>query len=333
MLLTRLNQAIADWLNKEKPAPRFPLSHFERVRHEIKPCDVILVEGRSRVSDVIRMISQSTWTHAALYIGRLHDIEDPKFRAKVAHHYHGDPDQQLIIESLLGQGVIIKPLTTYQQDHLRICRPRGLSYRDSQQAINFAISRLGLDYDLRQILDLARFLIPWSIFPRRWRSSLFERHAGRPTRTVCSTMIAEAFGYIQFPILPLVEVTADQQAKLFRRNPKLCAPRDFDYSPYFDIIKYPFIDASNYGDHRLLPWHNTTPATGLDGSAFGGPIPPQAGNDETPPDDALVSELTANGEIEPLNDGQDELMEEIKTSNEKATQDAGGLNKKGQSGS
>ena len=321
MLFGRLNQTIARWLNKEKPAQPFPLSHFERVRYEIKPCDVILVEGRSRISDVIRMISQSHWTHAALYIGRLHDIEDPKFRAKVAHHYSGDPEQQLIIESLLGEGVVIKPLSTYQQDHLRICRPRGLSFRDSQQAINFAISRLGLDYDLRQILDLARFLIPWSIFPRRWRSSLFAHNAGRPTRTVCSTMIAEAFGYIQFPILPLVQMSADNQPKLFRRNPKLCSPRDFDHSPYFDIIKYPFIDSSNYGSHRLLPWHNATPVAGLDNSAFGNPVMQQAGNDEAPLDDtndSLITEMTENGEIQPLSDGQDALVDEIKSGNEKA---------------
>ncbi|MDX1320027.1 MAG: hypothetical protein R3207_07620, partial [Oceanospirillum sp.] len=68
-------------------------------------------------------------------------------------------------------------------------------------------------------------------------------------------MIAEAFGFIQFPILPLVKKSGDQGVQLFRRNPKLCTPRDFDYSPYFEIIKYPFMDFSDHADYRLLPWH------------------------------------------------------------------------------
>jgi hypothetical protein len=67
-------------------------------------------------------------------------------------------------------------------------------------------------------------------------------------------MIAEAFGSIQFPILPLVKRIENDRVQLFRRNPKLCVPRDFDYSPYFDIIKYPFLDFEHEADQRLLPW-------------------------------------------------------------------------------
>lgn len=255
--LSFLSQRITNWLNREKPPSSTPLSDFERIRYELRPCDVILVEGRTRISNVIRMVTQSPWTHAALYIGRLHDIEDPKFRARAADHFGDSPETQLIIESLLGEGTVLRPLTDYEKDHLRICRPKSLSHRDSQQALNFAISRLGFDYDIRQIMDLARFLFPWTILPRRWRSSLFAHNAGRPTRTVCSTMIAEAFAYIQFPILPLVRSTKDNEVRLFRRNPKICTPKDFDYSPYFEIIKYPFIDCDEYGCYRLLPWHGS----------------------------------------------------------------------------
>jgi len=255
--LSFLGRRITDWLNRERAPLLTPMSDFERIRHELRPCDVILVEGRSRISNVIRIITQSPWTHATLYVGRLHDIEDPKFRARAADHFGDDPQIQLIVESLLGEGTVLRPLTNYEKDHLRICRPKSLSHRDSQQAINFAISRLGFDYDIRQILDLARFLFPWTFLPRRWRSSLFAHNAGRPTRTVCSTMIAESFAYIQFPILPLVRSTKDNEVRLFRRNPRICTPKDFDYSPYFEIIKYPFIDCDDYGCYRLLPWHGS----------------------------------------------------------------------------
>lgn len=242
------------WLNRERPPADVPLSHFERIRHELKLCDVILVEGRSRVSEVIKVITQSPWSHAALYIGRLHDIEDPRLRETVREHYHGDPDDQLIIESQLGLGTVIRSLNVYEREHLRICRPRGLSYQDSQEVIRYTFSRLGYDYDIRQIVDLARFLFPWWIMPRRFRSTLFSHRPGKTTRTVCSTMIAEAFGFIQYPILPLVKKTEGKSFQLFRRNPRLCTPSQFDYSPYFEIIKLPFYDVPHHNDYRLLPW-------------------------------------------------------------------------------
>ncbi|MFV0278343.1 MAG: hypothetical protein ACK5HY_14335 [Parahaliea sp.] len=241
-------------MKQQRPLPSTPLSDFEQIRHEVKPCDVILVEGRSRVSEVIKLITQSSWSHAVLYIGRLHDLENPLLRDLLRQHYIGTADKQLMIESELGMGTVVRPLTAYEKEHLRICRPRNLGYSDSQQVIAYAIGRLGTAYDVRQIFDLARFLFPWWILPRRWRSSLFKNKPGENTHTVCSTMIAEAFGSIQFPILPLVKRLEDDRYKLYMRNPKLCTPSDFDYSPYFDIIKYPFLDFHHYADQRLLPW-------------------------------------------------------------------------------
>jgi hypothetical protein len=67
-------------------------------------------------------------------------------------------------------------------------------------------------------------------------------------------MIAEGFGSIQFPILPLVKRIEGGKVRLYMRNPKLCTPSDFDYSPYFDIIKYPFLDFHRYAEQRLIPW-------------------------------------------------------------------------------
>ena len=253
-MINWIRTGVVDWLTHKKPLPRAALSDFERIRHELKPCDVVLVEGRSRVSEVIKFITQSSWSHAALYIGRLHDIEDPHLRGILGEYFHGNPDKQLIIESELGLGTVVRALTVYEKEHLRICRPRGLGFHDSQKVRAYAIGRLGTAYDVRQIFDLARFLFPWFIMPRRWRSTLFSARPGKSTQTVCSTMIAEAFGHIQFPLLPLVKRVSGDQVQLLMRNPKLCTPSDFDYSPYFDIIKYPFLDFHHYADQRLMPW-------------------------------------------------------------------------------
>lgn len=249
---------VVKWLTHERPLAEVPLSNFERIRQELKPCDVILIEGRARISDVIKLITQSPWSHAALYIGRIQDIDDPRTRDIIRQHYDGPANAQLMIESDLGLGTVIRPITVYEREHIRICRPKGLVHKDSQDVIRYALSRLGYDYDVRQILDLARFLFPWTIMPRRWRSSLFSSNVGGVTKTVCSTLIAESFSFVQFPILPLVKHEDSEKVQLYQCNPKLSVPSLFDYSPYFEIIKYPFIDYSHHEEYQLQPWTGTS---------------------------------------------------------------------------
>ena len=99
---------------------------------------------------------------------------------------------------------------------------------------------------------MARFLFPWYVLPKRWRSSLFEHNAGPSTRTVCSTIIAEVFAFVQLPILLLIK-QSDEHVQLFTRNPKLCIASDFDYSPYFEILKYRFVDFGHDEYYHLLP--------------------------------------------------------------------------------
>ena len=251
-----LSTPILRWLGWRRPPRDYPLSDFERIRDELKLGDVILVEGRSRAADVIKLVTQSPWSHAALFIGRPSTIDRPELRRLIAERVGPDCDDQLIIESELGLGTVIRPISVYREEHLRICRPKGLNRHDARMVLMYALSRVGTPYDVRQILDLARFLFPWAVMPRRWRSTLFYHHVGLPTRTVCSTMIAEAFDAVRFPILPLVKRLEGTTVQLFRRNPLLCTPKDFDYSPYFEIIKYPFLDLTTHSSFCLVPWQN-----------------------------------------------------------------------------
>src|ERR1700726_4026372 len=39
------------------------------VRDALQPGDILLIEGNSRLSAVIKYLTQSTWSHAALYVG------------------------------------------------------------------------------------------------------------------------------------------------------------------------------------------------------------------------------------------------------------------------
>jgi hypothetical protein len=253
-LQLRLWRAITEWLINEPDVVGSNLSDFDRLRREVRPADVVLIEGRSRVSEIIKIITLSSWSHAALYIGRVHDIEDPDLREYLAYHYRGSPSEPLLIEALLGEGTIVAPLSKYKNFPLRICRAKGLSHADAEQAVRYCIGCLSLGYDVRQFLDLARFMFPYGILPRRWRSSLFEHNTGIPTQTVCSTLIAEAFREVNFPILPLLVTNEKDRKTLKERNTKLVTPRDFDYSPYFEIVKYPMLGLDELAIYRRLPW-------------------------------------------------------------------------------
>ena len=245
---------IVSWLMTNNDDKTMPLSDFDRLRYEIRPGDVILVEGRAPVSEIIKTITLSNWTHSSIYIGRLHNIDDPVLREYIQNFYHGAPDDQLIIESQLGAGTIVDSISKYREDHLRICRPTSITRTDSQKVIAYAINRLGSYYNVRQILDLARFLFPYAFLPRRWRSSLFEHNAGTPTHTVCSTMMAEAFASVHYPILPVLHRNEDGDLTMYKRNTRLITPKDFDYSPYFDVIKYPILDFDELAIYRKMPW-------------------------------------------------------------------------------
>ncbi len=245
---------VVGWIMHEDENPQTYLSDFDKLRYELRPGDVVLVEGRSNVSGIIKTITSSIWSHSNLYLGRLHDIDDEDVRKRIQKYCSFSPDEQLIAESLLGEGTIVSPLNKYRNEHLRICRPRGLIRSDAQRVINYAVYQLGTDYNVRQLMDLARFLFPYWWIPSRWQSTLFEHNAGRPTKTVCSAMMAEAFASVQFPIRPLLHQDDNGEVKMYRRNANLITPSDFDHSPYFDVIKYPLLDFDDLAVYRKLPW-------------------------------------------------------------------------------
>ena len=296
-LFSWLSKKIMRWLLHEHEVSGIPQCDFDRLSFEIRPCDVLLVEGRARISEVIKTYTQSQWTHSALYIGRLHDIEDKTTREHVSWLYDGDPNEQLIIEPLLDKGTIVSPLKKYAKENIRICRPNTISRVDSEKVVSVAVQHLGRDYDVRQLLDLGRFLLPYGILPRRWRSTLFEHKIGIPTSTVCSTMIASAFASIHFPILPVIHREENGALKLYKRNTKLFVPRDFDTSPYFEIIKYPLLGLDDITVYRQLPWDTEGVICNSETECY---IPDMKGvtqstiGDDLPPDVPLNSENGTN---------------------------------------
>ena len=78
--------------------------------------------------------------------------------------------------------------------------------------------------------------------------------SGHPTRIICSALIAQAFEHVRYPILPKVTRVESESARrelLEIRHSSLYAPRDFDISPYFELVK-PTI-ARGF-DYRAMEW-------------------------------------------------------------------------------
>jgi len=243
------------WFLRFEPQKPQYYCDFDRVKQEIRPCDVVLVEGHNIIARVIQQITLSPWAHAALYLGRAEEISNPEMRQKILALPWVEPQTQILIEGYMGQGTILNPLEYYRTYNIRLCRPRGLLRSDAKQVITAALEHWGAKYDIVQILDLARFLLPWSFIPKRWRSSLFSYKPGVQTKTVCSTMIAESFSRVKFPILPLIQIDVAGVVELYQRNPKLYTPKDFDASPYFEILKFPYIRTMEMQHYRDLPWN------------------------------------------------------------------------------
>lgn len=240
-----LIKKFSKYLLKTSPSHRGYLCDFDQIQKEARLGDVLVIEGRSRVSDIIRNITQSPWTHAVLFIGHPDEIEDNQLREIAKRQAEKLNTTELILESDIGVGTILSPIEKYRGEHIRILRPMGISKEDAQKVITFAMRRLGCSYNIRHIFDLARFLFPWSIFPRRWRSSLFQLNALKPTQEICSSMIASAFESVNFPILPTIKKKGEKEVEFIHRNPNLYTPNDFDYSPFFAVIKYPIVPYSS----------------------------------------------------------------------------------------
>ena len=241
-ILDYLAQPIVDYQPFFAPDPAL-------LHRTLEPGDVLLIEGNTRLSVIIKYLTQSTWSHAALYVGDALGKDE-----------HGEP--HVLIEAIAERGVVASPLSTYARFNTRICRAARLREEDRRQIIDFAVGNLGKQYETRQIIDLLRYLFPYPPVPVSVRRRMIALASGDPTRAICSTMIADAFKSIGYPILPDTDgdhramsgksyAIAPYQQREIRHIERhgLFTPHDFDVSPYFAVVK-PTIE--NGFDYRKL---------------------------------------------------------------------------------
>ena len=278
----RLVSILVDLLTK-------PLSHYERrgwndpdaLKRNARKGDVVLVEGDQRISAVIRYLTQSSWSHAALYVGDELLHRDEHLREEALACFGGEA-RHMLIEALLD-GVVASPLSKYFDLNIRVCRPHNLKPHDLKKVLDDAVRSLGWRYDLRNIWDLLRYLLPVSLVPARLRHTALHFGSGTPTEVICSSHIGRLFHEVGFPVAPHVEFPQGVDAASVRRNgllrlvfgydsaqytglfhkrhPRLLTPRDFDLSPYFEIVKFNAI-ADRRFDYARIQWADETEPPG-----------------------------------------------------------------------
>lgn len=248
-VLDWIGRRLATHLSSEIPGtePYVP-SEPDALRRVLRRGDILLIAGNSRLSGAIKYLTHSPWSHAALFVGETPDLPSD------------GNERHVLVEVDVGVGCISAPLSKYIRYYTRICRPVHLTEADRETVVRYMISHLGTKYDMRNVIDLARYLFPTPPVPGRLRRRMIALGSGDPTRAICSTLIADAFEHVRYPILPNVEhvVAKRQGISEFRceeilhiRDHSLYTPADFDLSPYFMIVK-PTIEEGF--DYKALAW-------------------------------------------------------------------------------
>jgi hypothetical protein len=280
-LLSRISDYAVGLLTK--PLKRYSLqipNDMAALKRHIRKGDVVLVEGNERISECIKYLTQSSWSHSALYVGDEPIRRNPALKPQLVAKF-GEEANFLVVEAIVEAGVVLSPLAKYRDFNLRVCRPFNLSSADLAEVMDEAIRSVGDTYDLRNVIDLMRYFLPVSLVPARFRRQALQFGSGEPTRVICSSVIASAFHRVKFPIVPNYEqlpVSAEQPAQkrklwpigaktgalqygvLHMVSPTLITPRDFDLSPYFEIIKFNIIENMRFDYHKILWAEDMPPA-------------------------------------------------------------------------
>ena len=259
---------------------RFP-HDLDKLRATLKPGDVVLVEGSQRISEVIKYLTQSSWSHAALYVGDTL-IKHGGHRAQEVERAHGFEANALLVEATVEEGVAAAPLSKYVNHNMRICRPINLRPGDLNTVLETVIAQIGNPYNVRHIIDLLRYFFPVSLLGR-WRRVALSRSGTTTKDVICSSQIAMAFQKVRYPVQPAVALGAStnpvkrripewfwprrrrhQQNSVFDTgiftpcDPRTVTPRDFDLSPYFQVVKLAADDSKEF-DYKKMKWRAPAP--------------------------------------------------------------------------
>ena len=259
-----LKRTVARLLNRRVAAYELKVpNNMARLYEHIRKGDVVLVEGELRISQLVKYATQSQWSHRALYVGDELLRRGGRLREQALAHF-GEFADRLLVEALTAEGVAASPLEKYRWHNIRVCRPYSLEPADLDRVIDSVVGDLGKEYDDRNFFDLSLMLlspIKFGVLKTRTLQTCL----GNCTdlQVICSGMIAKAFQRVGYPILPRFDAGNHRDEKLLDADPAVfpltmrhfsqILPRDFDLSPYFQIVKFNVIENGPF-DYKRLPW-------------------------------------------------------------------------------
>lgn len=212
-LRSRVIGAVALYLAQPVKPTASPTTDPLSLSSVLLPGDVLLSDGNTRAAAIVRRVTGSPWSHVSMYVGPL----------EVA------PDPRCIVEADVAAGVQAVRLSALKGLHVRVLRPTGLLDLERRRLADWVTSRIGGDYDLAHAWMLATKLLRLPLGLRlRWPAS----KAHSATGFICSSLLAQAFMMVGYPIMPVLiglreTATGDH---------RLVTPHDFQSASVFEVV-------------------------------------------------------------------------------------------------
>lgn len=137
------------------------LYNIQKLKKKLKPGDVFLVHGTHLISRIIRIVTDSHWNHATIYIGNGKFIEANE------------------------RGVTTRDIAVYKQKDIEIYRHVKATDHHRKLMVSHAMQKTGKQYDFFQLLQLFFYVL----FGIRGNA----REIGSKNRYICSELVAEAY--------------------------------------------------------------------------------------------------------------------------------------------
>ena len=141
---------------------------IRQLKKQLQPGDVFVVHGKHLISRIIRIVTDSHWNHATMYIGKGKYIEAN------------------------NEGVEIKSLEEYKDKNFEIYRHTRTSRKQQKKIVDHAKKEVGKVYDLFQIIQLFFYFL----FGIRGNA----REIGTKNKYICSELVAESYNVAGLPI-------------------------------------------------------------------------------------------------------------------------------------
>jgi hypothetical protein len=215
LLRERLWDAFLRYLTAPIP-PSVPATgeSVESLATRLRRGDVLLSEGNTRVSRLIKRLTGSRWSHVSIYVGPLDEGSDPR----------------CVVEADMAVGVRSIRLSELGAVSVRVLRPASLDSTKRNRLVEWVTSRIGDEYDHAHALLLGRRLL--RLAPRTRPAASASTATGTARRFICCSLLVHAFASIGLAIVPGRACPDAEECA----DPSSITPGDFEKAAMFEVV-------------------------------------------------------------------------------------------------